>query len=142
MTWAFAPYHKGDKVRCLRTFVSHILDNAHLDFGQEGVEYEVDEYRHDGQYIKIVGLAEYGEFRGWLNAGRFERAWLKPIEEAPRDGTVIRVYRIIRANTKHPIVRAKWIQAFSDRGYWRNLDVAAGTMRDEDIIGWEPVKET
>jgi len=62
---------------------------------------------------------------------------LRPMYEAPRDGSHLRLYRKPHPNLKHPVVIGYWKQWSAHHGFWNSaLGVLGG---DEFMIGWIPL---
>jgi hypothetical protein len=67
---------------------------------------------------------------------------LRPMSEAPRDGTIIIAVRRRKNgaaggfNLKHVVVRARFFTTEYHDGKWRNMTVQGHAHVDDDFVGW------
>lgn len=63
---------------------------------------------------------------------------LRPMSEAPRDGSKIKLHRKPHPNLKFPVVEASWKQWAAHHGFW--FASGFGVIgSDEYTIGWEKI---
>lgn len=63
---------------------------------------------------------------------------LRPMSEAPRDGSKIKLHRKPHPNLRYPVVTAYWKHFSAHHGFW--FSSALGAIGDDDfVIGWEEI---